>query len=249
MSQTIESSVVVSLDEIMRAEQDRIHAEAVARQEQRAAEQAARARAESERRDAELRRIEEEQERQRRNQCREREELARLEAIRVAELEKVRREADRIAQQEALRQAQHFDSNAIVERLYRQLRVVSAAFAATIVIAIAGSVAAVMVTSGRADARFAFLVARNGAAQNDWERERSALALNADSADQRYAAELKRALDAEMALDALKKEKAHVPPKTPNVTSRPPQNEGPIKCQRVCPRGDPLCTECKPGGN
>jgi dTMP kinase len=245
MSQAVESSVVVSLEEIMRAEKERLRAEAEARVAKRAAELAARESAEREKRETELRRLEQEHDRRWREECREREELARLEAIRTAEVEKVRREADLVAQQVALHQGQRSHDNDLIERLHLWLRLAFVALAATIAVAAAAGVATVAVVSRRADVRFADLSARYGAAQDAWAKEREALALQIDKADQRAIAARERAENAERDLEALKGKQRHAPPGGSVTVYKPPPDTGSIKCQPVCPRGDPLCVECR----
>jgi hypothetical protein len=246
MSQAIESSVVVSLDELMRAEEDRIRAENEDRQRRCAEDLAARARAESEQREAERRQFEEERERRRRDQGREREELVRLEAIRTAEVENVRREAEARAREEAIRQTRQTDEHAVIERLYRRLRNVWMALAATIAMATAASVAAMTSVSRQFDKRLGDLTATYTAAGDDWARERNALVLQVNGTEKRYAEARERAENADRDLEALKAKRTegHAPPIGPKVVPPPPR-EGPITCQSVCPRGDPLCIECK----
>jgi len=248
MSQATDNSVVVSLEEIMRAERDRVRAEADQREKRRAAERAARETAESDRREAEVRRLQQERDRQWRDQWREREELARLEAIRTAEIEKARREAELRAQQEAQQLAQRCGENTVIERLRRQLRALWVALAAAITIVAVASVVAVTLVARRFDERLRDLTTGYATAQDAWARERSALASQIDKAEQRYLAAQEKTEKAERALEALSREKTRVPPAGIKTPPKPPSDDGAIKCQKACPlRGDPLCVECKGG--
>jgi hypothetical protein len=245
MSQAVESSVVVSLDEIMRAEQDRLRAEATAKDAERAAERAARENRERERRETETQRLEHERDRRWRQECREREERARLEAIRLAELDRAHREADRIAQEETARQAKTAKESTVIPRLHRQLLIAWISVAAVIAISTLVNAVAVADANRRADARLADLSARHAAAEDEWTRERARLALQVDKADQRAIAAFARATKAERELDALKSQKGQPPAGRSSWGPTPLRDPESNNCQPVCPRGDPLCVECR----
>src|SRR5262245_12582809 len=106
MSEQKESSVLFSLKELMSLEEDRIRTEEAERAAQAAAAERARLEAERVAREQEEARIRAEEERRRTDEQRMREESARLEAIRVGEIEKARVEAEQRARLEAMT-AQH----------------------------------------------------------------------------------------------------------------------------------------------
>ena len=115
MSEQKESSVLFSLKELMSLEEDRIKTEEAERAAQAAAAERARLEAERQARDAEEARIRAEEERRRTEEQRSREEHARLEAIRVGEVEKARVEAEQRARLEAMAaQQQHERSLAAI---------------------------------------------------------------------------------------------------------------------------------------
>lgn len=108
MSEQKESSVLFSLQELMGLEQDRIKNEEADKQAKAQAAERARVEAERAQREAEESRIRAEEERRRMEEARAREEAARLEAIRLAEVEKARIEAEQRARLEAMAaQQQH----------------------------------------------------------------------------------------------------------------------------------------------
>src|SRR5688572_30619093 len=109
MSEQKESSVLFSLKELMNLEEDRIRSEEADKAAAAAAAEKARVEAERAARMAEEQRIQAEQERRRLDDQRSREEAARLEAIRVGELEKARVEAEQRARLEAMAAQQHHE--------------------------------------------------------------------------------------------------------------------------------------------
>src|SRR5262249_44522169 len=109
MSEQKESSVLFSLKELMSLEEDRIRGEEAERAAAAAAAEKARLEAEQRAREAEEARIRAEEERRRTEDLRGREEAARLEAIRVGEIEKARVEAEQRARLEALTAQQHHE--------------------------------------------------------------------------------------------------------------------------------------------
>ncbi len=116
MSEQKESSVLFSLKELMSLEEDRIRGEEAEKAATTAAAERARVEAERIAREAEESRIRAEEERRRVDEQRSREENARLEAIRVAEIEKARVEAEGRARMEAMTaQQQHERSLAAVQ--------------------------------------------------------------------------------------------------------------------------------------
>jgi colicin import membrane protein len=117
MSEQKESSVLFSLKELMNLEEDRIRSEEAERTAAAAAAEKAKADAERSAREAEEARIRAEEERRRLDEQRSREETARLEAIRVAEVEKARIEAEQRARLEAMAaQQQHERSLAAINQ-------------------------------------------------------------------------------------------------------------------------------------
>jgi colicin import membrane protein len=112
-----ESSVLFSLKELMTLEEDRIRTEEADRAAQAAAAEKARVEAERAAREAEEARIRSEEERRRFEEQRSREEHAKLEAIRVGEVEKARVEAEQRARLEAMAaQQQHERSLAAISQ-------------------------------------------------------------------------------------------------------------------------------------
>lgn len=109
MSEQKESSVLFSLKELMNLEEDRIRSEEAEKASAAAAAERARLDAERTAREAEEQRIRAEEERRRMEEQRSREEQARLEAIRVAEIEKARVEAEQRARLEAMAAQQHHE--------------------------------------------------------------------------------------------------------------------------------------------
>lgn len=108
MSEQKESSVLFSLKELMNLEEDRIRGEEADKAARVAAEEESRRQAERAAREAEEARMRSEEERRRAEEQRSREEGARLEAIRVAEIEKARLEAEGQARMAAMAsQQQH----------------------------------------------------------------------------------------------------------------------------------------------
>jgi colicin import membrane protein len=112
-----ESSVLFSLKELMSLEEDRIRTEEAERAAQAAAAEKARVEAERAAREAEEARIRSEEERRRFEEQRSREETAKLEAIRVGEIEKARVDAEQRARLEAMAaQQQHERSLAAISQ-------------------------------------------------------------------------------------------------------------------------------------
>jgi colicin import membrane protein len=108
MSEQKESSVLFSLKELMGLEEDRIKSEEAETAAKAASEEQARRDTERAAREAEEARIRAEAERRRLEEQRAREEQARLEAMRVAEIERARVEAEQRARIEAMTvQQQH----------------------------------------------------------------------------------------------------------------------------------------------
>src|SRR5262245_58704150 len=112
-----ESSVLFSLKELMSLEEDRIRSEEAERSAAAAAAEKARLDAERAAREAEEARIRAEEDRRRTEESRSREEAARLEAIRVAEIEKARVDAEQRARLAAMEaQQQHERSLAAIKQ-------------------------------------------------------------------------------------------------------------------------------------
>lgn len=108
MGQSQESSVLFSLNELMSIEDQRLKEERAAEQQRADEELAARTEAERIEREAEEARIQAEENRRRMEEARQREEAARLEAIRLAEVERARAMAEQQARLEAMaRQQEH----------------------------------------------------------------------------------------------------------------------------------------------
>ena len=97
-----ESSVLISLKELMTIEEDRIKTEEEDKQEADAEAEQARLNAEQQAREAESARQHAEEERRRLEEQRRREDAARLEALKAAELETARSSAEQQARMEAM---------------------------------------------------------------------------------------------------------------------------------------------------
>jgi colicin import membrane protein len=250
MSETRESSVLFSLNQLMRIEEDRV------------AEEERRARAEAEAREAAQREVERraraeeeaalqaDEERRRAAAAARREEEARLEALRVAEVERVRLEAERQARLALLTQQHAHEQKlaAIAEdRQKRRLRraLVAGSIAAAAIFAGAGGWFFGVVRPAEEAARLRELDAlTRREAEN--ERLRGELGRAQRAADEALAA-LTQAKDevgreaarrqaeaANRALDQAKKELT--------VAARPaPAKHQPASCPPCKYEGDPLC--------
>jgi len=97
-----ESSVLFSLKELMNLEENRIKEEEQEKERRARAEAERRARDEAERRAAEEKRLREEEDVRRAEDLRKKEEVARLEAIRMGEIEKAKAEAEHQARMQAM---------------------------------------------------------------------------------------------------------------------------------------------------
>jgi colicin import membrane protein len=106
MAEQKESSVLFSLKELMNLEEDRIRQEDDEKKRRADADAQARLEAEKRARDQEQARLQAEEERRHGEEQRKKEEVARLEAIRHAEIEKARMDAEQRAKMEAMTQQQ-----------------------------------------------------------------------------------------------------------------------------------------------
>src|SRR5262245_41270337 len=146
MPEQKESSVLFSLKELMNLEEDRIKTEEAEKAAQAAAAEKARLDAERQAREAEEARIRAEEERRRTEEQRSREEAARLEAIRVAEIEKARVEAEQRARLEAMAaQQQHERSLAAIHGDESKHKLRKTLIAVAVVVPLVGTLAGVMI--------------------------------------------------------------------------------------------------------
>lgn len=255
MPEQKESSVLFSLKELMNLEEDRIKQEEDTKR--RAEEEAARVRAEAERRareeeEARLRAIDD---KRRAEEQRTREESARLEAIRHGEVEKARVEAENHARMEQMRhQQEHERQLAMVTQDKSKKRLVLIAVSIGVV-ALGGLIGAAVFISGQLK-KSQDLQAQMQAlqAQND-ENNRKMNDLN-DKLSHATSPEERAALEAQ--LDDAKKKQAELQDQTNSVKSghtgtyHPAAGTGPAhpnlpKC-KCAGQGDPLCSDI-PGTN
>src|SRR5262245_17764961 len=161
MPEQKESSVLFSLKELMSLEEDRIRTEEAERAAQAAAAERARQEAEKQAREAEEARIRAEEERRRTDEQRSREETARVEAIRVGEIEKARVEAEQRARLEAMAaQQQHERSLAAIHGDESKHKLRKILIGVAIAVPLIGGIAGFMVykESQRAQAQQAAVV-------------------------------------------------------------------------------------------
>lgn len=250
MAEQKESSVLFSLKELMNLEEDRIRQEEDAKR--KAEEEAARVRAEADRRareeeEARLRAIDD---KRRAEEQRTREEAARLEAIRHAEVEKARLDAENQARlQQMQRQQEHERQLAMVTQDKSKKRLVLIAVSIG-VLALGGLIGAAVFISGqlkKSQDLQAQLTALQ--AQND-ENNRKMTELNGKLAS---ATTPEERADLERQLDDAKKKQAELQEQTQSVKSghstgayHPAAGGGAThpnlpKCH--CTQGDPLCSE------
>lgn len=248
MSEQKESSVLFSLKELMNLEEDRIRSEEAERAAATAAAERARLDAEHAARAAEEARIRAEEERRRMEEQRSREETARLEAIRIAEVEKARVEAEQRARLEAMAQQQQHERSlaAIKEDDHKKkLRnwLIIGGIGAVVVLGVVGGLGYRSYTEGKEAERMAIeqkrvadLERKKLEAQMEEQRKKvdSLIGQLSSASDEATRLKLQKQLDEERA----KTEKIRV-----GVGSggRPSSGTGAAKpCN--CTPGDPLCS-------
>jgi len=158
MAEQKESSVLFSLKELMGLEEDRIREEEA--QKEAAAKAALEAKQAAERaaRDAEEARIRAEEEERQRDEQRRKEEAARLEAIRVAEIERARADAEHQARLASVTaQQQHEAAMAALnqDRHKKRLQIMVGVIAGVLLIGVVGGVAWYQDVTQKAAARAA----------------------------------------------------------------------------------------------
>jgi len=229
-----ESSVVVSLAELMRLENERVQTEASIAQQR----EAERHRAEASEREAMLAREAEEHaaavEQERREQAREREEQVRLQSIRDAHLEGARREAEIRVQADGRAAARE---RALSDKLRRASIVIWAVLIASTTLLIA----CIVLMETRADGRLDQMRRAQTRKEEQWEQARRADQERVQLAEERLGAvraELER-----------KKNELAPPierPREPRRSERDPRKREALPLAQQprcapCPPGDPLC--------
>lgn len=144
MAEQKESSVLFSLKELMGLEEDRIREEEAQKEAAARAAQEAKLAAERAAREAEEARIRAEEEERQREEQRRREDATRLEAIRVAEIEKARAEAEHQARLASVTaQQQHEAQMAALnqDRHKKRLQIMIGVIAGVLLIGVVGGVA------------------------------------------------------------------------------------------------------------
>ncbi len=243
MAEQKESSVLFSLKELMNLEEDRIKQEETERQRQEQAVIQARLDAERKAREEEEARMAAAEEQRRQQEQRSREEMARLEAIRHAEVEKARLDAENAARLEQLRQQQAHDLNLTAikqDKSKKNLLYIAVGVGVALVLAVAIGGYAVKVQSDKAAA----LQAQLAQLVSDEADIKQKMA----SANAEDRARLQEELDAkESAIQNLKDHPNTVQTTAPVHASHPTGGGNTTKPATTskpcnCTPGDPLCS-------
>lgn len=241
MTNDRESSVIVSLRELMTLEDERVADEAAARAAAEAAERDRRLAAERARREAERRRLQEEEDARRAEELRRREDEARLEAVRVAELERARRAREHEARMAELAVARAQEEHGALLRRSQSTR--------RLKLAMVGNAAALLLGAAVVLVHASHRAARHGAERADLLRQLQDLERKAEQRVREVEAERLRqpALpsappSAEPATDDPEPPARRPPPVDPGSRQPPPQIK-PAPPQSTCLVGDPMCAD------
>ena len=252
MSEQKESSVLFSLKELMNLEEDRIKTEEADKAAQAASAERARLDAERAAREAEEARIRAEEERRRADEQRARENDAKLQAIRIAEVEKARVEAEQRARLEAMAvQQQHEKALATIQHDDSKKKLRKMLIGIIVAVILIGSVSGFLVYKQHTEAQAR--IAAQEAQQQALEDEKKKLEANAkeqaqkidnlltslsSAKDEATRLALQKQLEEERAKqDALKK--------GGGGSGRPASGggtSGGSKAPCNCSPGDPLCS-------
>lgn len=246
MAEQKESSVLFSLKELMNLEEDRIKQEED--QKRRAEEEAARVRAEAERRvrEEEEARIRADQERRRGEEQRVREETARLEAIRHAEVEKARVEAENQARIEQLRHQQEHERHLVAltqDKSKKRLVFIASGIG---VVFVAGLIGGAVVISNQLkkahDLEAQLSTLQSEADENNKKMADLQSKLGSSTSPEERAALEKQLEEAQKKQQELASQKARVQSGGPAVHTGGATHANLPKCGK-CAQGDPLCSE------
>jgi colicin import membrane protein len=246
MSEQKESSVLFSLKELMSLEEDRIRSEEAEKAAAFAAAQKAKAEAERAAREAEESRIRAESERRRMEEQRTREDAARVEAIRVAEIEKARMEAEQRARIEAMAaQQSHERSLAALREDKGKKTLRSLLIGGSAVVAVGVLVTGYMVyqTQQQNQARIAAAAAERAEA----EAAAAAARARADESQRKIDSLLMQLANANDQATRLSLQKALQDEQDKVKKSVPGGARGPVapkggSAKPACAPGDPLCS-------
>jgi colicin import membrane protein len=246
MSEQKESSVLFSLKELMGLEEDRIREEEAEKEAAARAANEARLAAERAARDAEEARIRAEEEERQKEESRRKEEAARLEAIRVAEIERARVEADHHAHLASVAaQQQHEAAMAALsqDRHKKRLQIMVGVIGG--VLLIGGVAATVLVQQNKAESerRSAVEAASRKEAEEKLERlqKEFELAAKKEAELTRQLAGAKDEVDRariQNDLDKAKKEKANA---GGGIRGGATPKSGGGQAKPACNPNDPLC--------
>lgn len=251
MSEQKESSVLFSLKELMTLEEDRIRGEEAEKAAASAAAEKARADAERAAREAEEARIRAENERRRVEEQRTREESARVDGIRVAEIEKARVEAEQRARLEAMAvQQQHERSLAAIKEDDHKKKLRRMLFVGGAAVVIVGLLGGIFWYRGseEARARAAADTAEKARLEDEQQKLKASLAEQSKKVDS-LLTQLAGANDEATRL-RLQKELQEAQRATESMKTgrgggaRPAAGAGAAgKPKGKCAPGDPLCTD------
>jgi colicin import membrane protein len=253
MAEQKESSVLFSLKELMNLEEDRIREEEAEKERTARIEAERRAREEADRRAAEQARMQAEADARRAEEQRQKEEVARIDAIRTAEIEKAKAEAEHQARLQAMTAQQAHEAQIAAlqsDSTKKRLKLIVGIVTAVLVLGGGATVFAVMKSNEEQAQREAILAA---------EQVRAAQELAKIKADFEAAQKAQEDLQGELASakdEATKREleaklaaaKAETEAKSKAVRSsggsRPSSGGGSRKPAKDCncPPGDPLCS-------
>lgn len=249
MAANNESSVLFSLKELVNLEADRLRREEDEKKQRDNEALAARVDAERRAREAELARIEAAEAQRRAAEQRAREEATRLDAIRLAEVERARVAAENAARLEALKRQQEHEREltALKEQSGRKKLVVvlgALAFALVTAIGIGGYViheANRAAATAQAEAQ-RLIEQKNAIDDRMKELEREKAGKSAAERAELEARIQKLEDDKKKLLDQ-QRERSTSGPRSPTAVPAP-QRQKPAGCQPKCAKGDPLCVEC-----
>lgn len=243
-----ESSVLFSLNELFNLEQDRIKQEEAAKIQ--AAELARQAEEENRRRAiaAEEQRLREEEERKRAEEARQREEAARLEALRLAEIERARVTAEEQARLESMRQQQaHAQELAKITQDKKKKNLTILVAVAAFVLVLGGSLAGYALYSANKEAKEKDRIAR--LEQERKQQELEALQRKLEEQDKRVSNLMdslanakdeaaKAKIEAELA--SAQREQSNIRRSVGNINKGGKADTPKAPC--TCAQGDPMCS-------
>lgn len=248
-TQTKESSVLFSLHELIDLEKDRIEGERLQRERQERALADAAAAAERQRLEAEEARVRAVEEKQRLELERSRAEAARLDAIKLAEVQRAKADADHWAKLEAARQEhEHMQRLQALRSDKGKQRLLYGVIGCVALLVVGGAGGAILLKRSAEEAETARLASEANARERDALLEQSKrMAGEAAAAATMYASaksEVER-LAAAKEQERVKAEQvrlaAEIAKHPPSPGGRPPNDSKPKGDKPQCAPGDPLC--------